>query len=50
MGSAVVVALDVVLLPMLLARPHVLAWALLAWWTWAMLRARKRGRASQPSP
>ncbi len=41
----IVVAMDVVLMPMLLARPHVLAWALLAWWIWAMLRAREQGRA-----
>lgn len=42
-GTAV--AMDVVLIPMLLARPHVLAWALLAWWVWLLMRAREQGRA-----
>ncbi len=37
--------MDVVLIPMLLARPHVLAWPLLAFWIWLMLRARERDRA-----
>ena len=40
-----VIAMDAVLIPMLLARPHVLAWALVALWTWVMLRARERRRA-----
>jgi hypothetical protein len=40
-----IVLMDFVLVPMLLARPHVLAWALLAVWTWLMLRAREDGRA-----
>jgi hypothetical protein len=33
------------LIPMLLARPHVLTWPLLALWTWLMLRAREQNRA-----
>ena len=41
----VIVLLDVTLIPMLLARPHVLAWPLLALWLWLMLRARDRDRA-----
>jgi hypothetical protein len=41
----VLVAMDVVLVPMMLARPHLLAWPLLALWTWLMLRARERDRA-----
>ena len=40
-----VVAMDFVLMPMLLARPHVLTWPLLAFWTWLMLRAREQDRA-----
>src|SRR4051812_43436632 len=32
-----VVAMDFALIPMLLARPHVLTWPLLAFWTWLML-------------
>ncbi|HEY6047631.1 MAG TPA: hypothetical protein VIV07_01135, partial [Sphingomicrobium sp.] len=40
-----VVAMDFVLVPMLLARPHVLSWPLLALWTWLMLRAREQDRA-----
>jgi hypothetical protein len=40
-----VVAMDFVLIPMLLARPHVLSWPLLALWTWLMLRAREQDRA-----
>src|SRR6185369_17339097 len=41
----VIVAMDVVLIPMMLARPHLLAWALIALWTWLMLRARDQDRA-----
>ena len=41
----VIVAMDMVLVPMLLARPHVLTWPLLAFWTWLMLRAREHDRA-----
>jgi hypothetical protein len=40
-----VVAMDLVLIPMMLARPHVLAWPLVALWTWLMLRAREQDRA-----
>src|SRR5437588_12185833 len=40
-----IVAMDFVLIPMLLARPHVLAWPLLAFWTLLMLRAREQHRA-----
>jgi hypothetical protein len=40
-----VVLTDAVLIPMLLARPHVLTWPLLAFWTWQMLRAREQDRA-----
>ncbi len=37
--------MDLVLIPMMLARPHLLAWPLIALWTWLMLRARERDRA-----
>ncbi len=40
-----IVAMDFVLIPMLLARPHVLTWPLLAFWTWLMMRARELDRA-----
>jgi hypothetical protein len=40
-----IIAMDFVLIPMLLARPHVLTWPLLAVWTWLMLRARGQDRA-----
>jgi hypothetical protein len=40
-----IIAMDVVLIPMMLARPHVLGWALVAVWTWLTLRAREKGRA-----
>lgn len=40
-----IVAMDFVLLPMLLARPHLLTWPLLAFWTLLMLRARQQDRA-----
>ena len=40
-----VIAMDFVLMPMLLARPHVLTWPLIAFWTWLMLRAREQDRA-----
>jgi hypothetical protein len=42
---AAVVAMDLVFIPMMLARPHVLAWVLVAAWLWLMLRAREQGRA-----
>ncbi|MEO7635441.1 MAG: hypothetical protein ABIS38_07330 [Sphingomicrobium sp.] len=41
----IIVAMDVVLIPMMLARPHLLAWPLVAGWTWLMLRAREQDRA-----
>ena len=40
-----IVAMDLVLIPMMLARPHVLTWPLLAWWCWLMMRAREQDRA-----
>ncbi|MEA3058522.1 MAG: hypothetical protein QOF34_1337 [Sphingomonadales bacterium] len=40
-----IVAMDFVLIPTMLARPHLLAWPLVAGWTWLMLRARERDRA-----
>ena len=40
-----IVAMDFVLIPMMLARPHLLTWPLLALWIWLMLRARERDRA-----
>jgi hypothetical protein len=42
---AAIIAMDFVLVPMLLARPHVLVWPLLALWLWLMLRARESNRA-----
>ena len=45
MAAGTVVLMDLVLIPMMLARPHLIAWALLAFWMWLMLRARERGRA-----
>src|SRR5438045_935289 len=35
----------VVLIPTMLARPHLLGWPLIALWTWIMLWARERDRA-----
>lgn len=40
-----VVLMDFALVPMLLARPHVLTWPLLAFWLWLMMRAREQDRA-----
>ena len=40
-----IVAMDLVLIPMLLARPHVLTWPILALWCWLMMRAREQDRA-----
>src|SRR5690349_4428021 len=40
-----IVAMDFALIPMLSARPHLLTWPLLAFWTWLMLRAREQDRA-----
>jgi hypothetical protein len=41
----VLAALDVVLIPMMLARPHLLAWPIMAGWIWLMLWAREHNRA-----
>lgn len=40
-----VVAMDFALVPMLSARPHVLTWPILAFWTWLLLRARQKDEA-----
>ena len=40
-----IVAMDLVLVPMMLARPHLLTWPLLAGWTLLLLRAREQDRA-----
>jgi hypothetical protein len=40
-----IMAMDAVLIPMMLARPHLLAWVLIAFWTWLMARAREQDRA-----
>jgi hypothetical protein len=40
-----VVAMVVALIPMMLARPHLLAWPMVAGWLWLMLRARRHDRA-----
>lgn len=40
-----IIAMDVVLIPMMLARPHLLAWPLLAFWTGLMVHARQKDRA-----
>ena len=42
---AIIGAMDVILKPMMFARPHLLAWPLLALWTMLMLHARDRERA-----
>jgi hypothetical protein len=44
-AAGAVVAMDVVQIPMMLARPHLLAWPLIALWTWLMISARERDRA-----
>lgn len=41
----VIIPMDFVLVPMLLARPHLLVWPVLALWMWLMLRAREQDRA-----
>jgi hypothetical protein len=41
----VLVAMDLVLIPMMLARPHLLAWPIMAGWIWLMLWARQHNRA-----
>jgi hypothetical protein len=40
-----IIAMDLVLIPMMRARPHLLAWPLTALWTWLLLRAREQQRA-----
>lgn len=40
-----IIAMDFVLIPMMSARPHLLTWPILAFWTWLMLRAREQDRA-----
>jgi len=42
---AALVGLDVALIPMLLARPHTLAWPIAALWIWVLMRAREHDRA-----
>ena len=42
--AATLIALSVVLVPLTLARPHVLAWPLAAAWTVLLLRAAENGR------
>jgi hypothetical protein len=37
--------MDFALIPMMLARPHLLTWPMMALWTWLMLRARERDAA-----
>lgn len=45
-GPLLAIALmDFVLIPTMLARPHLLTWPLLALWIWLMLRARENDRA-----
>lgn len=44
-GLVAIILMDLVLVPMMLARPHLLAWPLIALWTWLMIRARDRDRA-----
>lgn len=39
------IALDVSLIPMMLARPHVLTWPLVALWVWLLVDARRFERA-----
>ena len=41
----VVLAMDLVLIPMTFARPHVLVWPIVALWTMLLMRARASGRA-----
>ena len=42
--AATILLMDVVLIPMMLARPHLLAWPLLAVWVAFLLRARNANR------
>ena len=43
-ASASLLMLEIVLAPFVLARPHLLAWPLLAGWTIVLLRAAEKGR------
>lgn len=45
----VLACMDVVLVPMMLARPHVLTWPIIAMWTWLLMRAREQDRAPPPA-
>jgi hypothetical protein len=40
-----IIAMDFVLIPMMSARPHLLTWPILAFWTSLMLEARRQDRA-----
>ena len=40
-----IIAMDAILIPMMLARPHLIGWVLIALWTWLMVRARQQDRA-----
>lgn len=44
-SAAILTAVAVTLIPFLLARPMVLAWPVLAFWTVQLMHARERGRA-----
>ena len=45
LAVCMLVGVDAVLVPMMLARPHLLVWPLLAFWMSLMLRAREEDRA-----
>lgn len=45
MALVPIILMDFALVPMMLARPHLLVWPLIALWTWLMLRAREADRA-----
>lgn len=40
-----VILMDLTLVPIMLARPHVLTWPLLGIWLWVLMRAREQDRA-----
>ncbi len=44
-GFGLLIVMNVVLIPMLLARPHLFVWPLLAAWMWVLMRAREKDRA-----
>jgi hypothetical protein len=44
LALGVLVLMDCALIPTMLARPHVLAWPLLACWCWLLMRAREQDR------